>query len=427
MKALLEKIQSLGLKRFPISFWSYTNLTEHGEHMTEAEVESWLDAGFTVPQSPSFDPNNAEEKAHIIRLLDYAYERGMKLIVTDPRGYAKAGPDGKPTADYADGIRAVVADFGDHPALFGFHIGDEPEENFKEAFFECYRIQKEIAPHLHPFANLLPYFHWILERAGTDSWPNYLDEFAEKSNADLVGYDCYVQMNQGESGWDDYFRNLRFHRESALRNGVPFWNTILSVGHYKYRCPNQDDLRWQFNTSIVAGANGIAWFFYYMREPEHNYRMSPVDEHWNKTQTYYDIQRIQKSFHRRYGDLFNRLVSTRVTFYAKAYAEGNQFTPNELIMSVEGESGVPMVIGEFADIDGKRYAVFVNNSTTENERYTITFQKNTKIFCYDWNGKENDASTYSRLRTVPDNDGYPVHSSFLAPGQEIVFRVEVGE
>jgi hypothetical protein len=40
MKALLEKIQSLGLKRFPISFWSYTNLTEHGEHMTEAEVES---------------------------------------------------------------------------------------------------------------------------------------------------------------------------------------------------------------------------------------------------------------------------------------------------------------------------------------------------------------------------------------------------
>ncbi|MEI6915946.1 MAG: hypothetical protein WCL39_12490, partial [Armatimonadota bacterium] len=245
MKALLKKNQSLGLTKFPISFWNYCNLAEHGKHMTEAEVASWADAGFTVPQSPRFDAKNAAEKAQITSLLKWADKRGMKMIVADPRGWAKAGPDGKPAADYAEGIRAAVADFGKSPALFGFQVGDEPHAAFKDTFFECCRIQKEIAPNLHPFANLLPHLAGIESAAGTDTWPNYLDEYEKKTNADLVGYDCYTQMNPGDAGWHDYYRNLRFHREAALRNGIPFWNTILCVGHYAYRCPNLDEIRWQ--------------------------------------------------------------------------------------------------------------------------------------------------------------------------------------
>ena len=66
---------------------------------------------------------------------------------------------------------------------------------------------------------------------------------------------------------------------------MPFWNTILSVGHHAHRCPNLDEIRWQFNTTVASGANGILWFFYYVREPFQNYRLSPVDEHWDRTQT----------------------------------------------------------------------------------------------------------------------------------------------
>ncbi len=421
MKAMLERIKSFDLTKYPIGFWSYTNLGEHAIHMTEAEVKSWADAGFTVTQSPGFDPQDRSQVAHVRRLLDWAGRHGMKLIVCDPRGYAKKGN----RDEYAAGIRAAVADLGDHPALFGFHVGDEPEADFKDTFFECGRIQKEIAPHLHPYANLLPHFDWLLERAGAKTWPEYLDEYVKKSNADMIGYDCYSHMDPGDAGWHDYYRNLKLYREAALRNGVPFWNTVLSVGHYKFRCPNQDELRWQFNTSLAAGANGIVWFFYYMRQPHSNFRMSPVDEHWDKTPAYYDLRRIQLSFHKRYGDLFNRIASTRVTFYGKAYGDGEKFSPSDIVKNVEHESGAPMIVGEFADLEGKRYAMFVNNSMTESEKFRVTFPAGARLYSWDWHGREYEGGPYAGGGGAAATDGQDtVHWPWLAPGQEAVYRIE---
>ncbi len=427
MRAMIDKTQSFGLGKYPISFWSYTNLKDHGHHMDELEVDMWADAGFTVPQSPSFDPANPEQVAHMRRLLDWAAERGMKLILSDPRGYAKRGPEGKLIADdYAAGIEAAVEQFGDHPALFGFHVGDEPGAADKLAFFECYRVQKQIAPHLHPFANLLPFFPGIEARAGTDTWPNYLDEFVEKSNADLISYDCYAQMNPGQEGWHSYYRNLRLYREAALRNGVPFWNTTLSVGHFNYRCPNFNEIRWQFNTTVASGAHGILWFFYYMRQPHSNYRLSPIDEHWNKTETYDDIRRVQKTFHRHYGDLFTHLASTRVTFYPTAFGEGEVFTPNDTVSRLVAGEKDPLLLGEFVDLEGRKYVMLVNNSMTDNVRVGITFPgAGTKVFSWNWEGKEVQGGAYSADRQERDEHGLTVYH-WLAPGQEAVYRVEAG-
>ena len=171
-------------------------------------------------------------------------------------------------------------------------------------------------------------------RAGADTWPNYLDEFCQKSNADLLSYDCYSQMGPGEKGWENYFENLRLYREAALRNGIPFWNSILSVGHFAYRSPNFDELRWQFNTTIASGAHGVLWFFYYMREPHVNYRLALVDEHWNRTPTYDDVRRIQKTFHRFYGDLFTHIVCTKVMFNPTPYGGGEKFSPDNLVTKI---------------------------------------------------------------------------------------------
>jgi hypothetical protein len=431
MRSIVSKTESFGLHKYPISFWNYTNIGEHGKYMTKAEVASWAEAGFTVPQSPGFDVNSKEQKRHIIKLLDWAEKYGMKLIVSDPRGDAKMGIDGNPDKDYADGIRAAVKDFGSHPALFGFQVGDEPDSAHKNVFFECYRIQKEVAPFLHPFSNLLPYFPGIEKRAGTNNWPDYLDEYARKSNADMVGYDCYAQMNPGDEGWNDYYRNLKLYREASLRNGIPFWNTILSVGHFRYRVPDLDEVRWQFNTSLASGANGIVWFFYYMREPHGNYRLSPVDEFWKKTQLYYDLQHVQNSFHRRYHDLFNNLVSTRLCFTGKNYGDGEWFTADDLISSItvtrdknsNKKSDKPLLIGEFVNMHGQRYVMFVNNSMTESNRFYIRFPKDVKTFSWDWDGKEYEGAAYCSEAIITEADGEKLHELWLAPGQEAVYRV----
>jgi hypothetical protein len=425
VRSIIEKTQSFGLGKYPISFWSYTNLNEHAQYMTEDEVEEWADAGFTVPQSPRFDPGNPEQVAHMRRLLDWAHERGMKLIVCDPRGYARRGEDGKAHPEYAAGIQAAVEQFGDHPGLFGLHVGDEPGAADKDAFFDCYRVQKEVAPHLHPFANLLPYFPGIEARAGADTWANYLDEYVKESNADLISYDCYAQMNPGEGGWQNYYENLRLYREAMLRNGVPFWNTVLSVGHFRYRCPNLDEIRWQFNTTVASGAHGVLWFFYYMRQPHANYRLSPVDEHWNLTQTYDDIRLVQKSFHRHYGDLFARLVCTRVTFHPEPFGGGDAFAPNGIVSRVlPDREGHPVLVGEFVDLQGRRYAMLVNNSMTESVNCGLTFPgDDVKVYSWNWSGEEYQGAAYCQSGQSRDENGLTVRH-WLAPGQEAVYRVD---
>ncbi len=422
MRSIVEKTQSFGLGKYPISFWSYTNLNEHLRYMDEAEVDEWADAGFTVPQSPSYDPTKPEQVAHMRQMLDWAQERGIKLILCDPRGYAKVGPDGHAAPDYADGVRAAVAQFGDHPALFGFHVGDEPGRDAKHAFAECARIQSEIAPHLHPFGNHLPWWPGAESVVGNTSWPEYLDEFCAAAPGVLLSYDFYGQMAGNVAG---YYENLRLYREASVRNGVPFWNTVLSVGHFRYRCPNYDDIRWQFNTTVCAGANGILWFFYYMRQPHDNYRLSPVDEHWERTQTYYDIRRVQKSFHRFYGDLFTRLVSTGVHFTPEAIGNGQAFTPNGLVSAVKPDKeGHPLLLGYFADLQGQRYVMLVNNSTTESVNAALTFPgEDVKVFSWDWSGREREGGAYCAGATERTPEGLTIRH-WLAPGQEAVYRVQ---
>jgi hypothetical protein len=426
VKGILEKSASFNLKKYPIGFWNYTNLGEHGSHMTEAEIAEWADAGFTVTHGPSFDPKKPEQVELMQKILDWCQAREIKLIVNDPRCDAKwVEKDGKCVVpdDYADNVRAAVKLFGEHPATFGFHIGDEPDAKVKNAFFECYRIQKEVAPQLHPFANLLPFFPGLETRAGTDKWPNYLDEYCQKSNADLICYDCYSQMNPGEGGWKNYFENLRLYREASLRNGVPFWNTALATGHYNYRCPNYDEFRWQFNTSVASGAHGVLWFFYYMRQPHINYRLAPVDEHWNHTQAYDDLRRLQKSFHRLYGDLFTRIVCTKVMFNPEPYGGGEKFAPDDLVARV-GPVGYKTMVSEFVDAQQRKYVMLVNLSMTENQKISLTLKgEKVRFFSWGWDGKEHEGPAYSSDGYTRNEQGATL-SHFLAPGQEAVYRVE---
>jgi hypothetical protein len=349
----------------------------------------------------------------MLKMLDWAAKRDMKLILWDPRCMGQFGKDGKPPADYATGVKAAVADFGKHPGLFGFFVGDE---GGGDAFAECQRIQKEIAPHLFPFYNHLPPI--------APKWDKYLDKYMQLSGADILGYDCYMQMHMEGKGVDAYYDSLRIYREASLRHGVPFWNTALSLGHMMYRTPSLTDFRWQVNTSVAAGANGLVWFFWYLPDPGADTGVAPVNEFWEKTQTYRDLRTVQTRFHKTYGGLFNRLVSTRVSFFPAAMGGGEAWKPNELVSAIwpAYDNNLPVLVGEFTDIEGKRYVMFVNNSQTKTDRILIKFPLKTKLYSFGSEGKEalvNDGTENS--------DGFVTAWLWLSPGGETVFRVELGK
>lgn len=435
--SVLDKMQSFGTDRYPIGFWNYTDLgrPDQAAHMNKAAVKDWADVGFTVPMSPEFDANDPKQVSRISDLLDWCNAQKIKMIVCDPRTRAKRGEDMKHAApDYRKNVTEAIKDFGSRPALFGFHIGDEPDNDMISAFSDCSRILKDASPKLHPFGNLFPVMQ-VSSKVLCDKAPErYLQDYIKASNTDLVCYDCYTQMltaqrgsntQYGEQGIGNYYENLRVFRSASLGSGVPFWTTLLCIGHLTYRCPTLDDIRWQFNTSVCYGANGILWFFYYMREPNANYRQGPVDEFWHNTQGHYNLSLVHNYFHRTYGDLFTRIVSTKVMFYGKVYGQGRAFEPDSLVSSVRTDlPDHPVLIGEFADAQGYRYVMIVNNSQTTDASITVTFPgEDVKVYTWDWYNKLHEGNAFSAIAGRRDKTGYTIEH-WLAPGQEAVYRVD---
>ena len=428
VKQIVDKTEALGLEGYPISFWNYNFLwiKSNFEAMDEQAVREWAEAGITVAQGPRFHADRAEEVRRVHELLDWCGKYGVKLIIPDSRtSFPSDVNDGEATwADYEKRAREAIAEFGDHPAVFGFHVGDEPHANAKDTFSGAVRRLKELAPRLHPFANLLPYWEGMEKAAGANSWPEYLDEYAAEGRPDFVCYDCYRQMEDGDKGVDIYYTNLRLHREAMVRNAVPFWNTPLSVGHYQYRHPTRDDLRWQFHTSVAFGAKGVSWFFWYHPYPEANYQNAPYDDFFKKTQTYHDLYDIHNRFQRRYGKIINRLVSTRVTFSgAKPLGGCREFTPNGLVAKVEGG---PILVGEFVDPDGKRYVMLVNLKMEGASRMQVTFTgKHARYYSYRWSdGGEFEGRSEISIGEKKDGPLGPMIDHYVYPAQMVLYRVD---
>ena len=437
LATLLNKEAALAHGRFPIVLMTYASLGKDGDRFTEREVQTWADAGYNLIIGPGVDITVPAQKKQMLQILDWAHARGLRLFPEDRRipGWPLPGVEpGQIPADYADRVRSAAADFGAHPGTIGFFLQDEAVAGRPSdaAFFACYRLMKETAPKLTPWANLAP-----------NTPGDYLTDYAREAQPDFFCFDRYDQMASGNDSANPWLANLLLFRQAALRHGIPYWAMLLCTSHYDYEVNGYDDLRWQFNTALACGAHGIAWYQYYMREPYMNYHQPPVDWFGEKTPIYFAQQRLHQEFHRRYGDLFTRLVSTRVTFYPEAPGDpglveagrgvqADTWSANGLLAGMRTEangkaepSRVPLVIGEFADARGQRYVMVVNHSRTDNVRVWLTFPGNdVRLFSWDWNGNEQEGNAIAagHERQTRDERGLTV-LHWLRPGQETVYRV----
>lgn len=68
------------LHHFPIGFWNYASI----EVFDEAKIQEWADADITFTMGPEFAVT-PENVARMNQILDWAYGRGIRVIVCDPR------------------------------------------------------------------------------------------------------------------------------------------------------------------------------------------------------------------------------------------------------------------------------------------------------------------------------------------------------
>ena len=433
-------------KIFPLGFWNYAKLGMYG---TEA-VKDWQDAGMNLCMSPRFEAEEDDPK-QLIAFLDECEKRGIRLVIDDQRASwigASADPEG-----YKARFRRVLEDFGHHPAAFGFYVGDEPSGTQLADAKAAIRLQRECAPHLTPFINFNPYYDGnekTLNGLDFDSW---IDDFVRDSGLQLLSYDRYSQMNphdEAESGINEYYKSLMRFTAAAKRNHLPLWVSNLSVGHFRYRCPKEDDLRWQLSTSVASGADCVWWFFMYMRTCRINYRVAPIDELGEKTETYHWLSRVQRSFQQQFGGLFPLLTHDE-TLHALRNFGGYPllaYNAHPIIKNITCDNSLPALVSLFHADDGTRYLVLVNNSQTQSgyfhlylqprvqEMYRVAFSmfdtRTNSAFgggCHQvrqtpWGGAEvnckyNDVCNAFRK----EEDGTVHNGAWLAPGQMEVYRL----
>lgn len=423
------------MEKFPIHFWNYVELAEYPDVIDEEQVKDWAECGFTIPGSPETVATDPEHPEKIRQILKWCEKYGLKMIVSDRRAKVGFDPLTKTLPeDYDQRLAAAYQDYSSYPAFMGFAIHDEPSGELIPATVASVRRHRELYPKYHPFMNWWAFWpEWNMH--GEFATPtDFIIDYINQSKCSFVLLDNYTQTWPGKygehavwghTGWEKYYVNLIAYRLASLKTGIPFWFTLNCTDHMNYWGSSYNTLRWQFNTALAAGASGISWFYYYQRHLEELYsENAPVNVFWEKTPTWYRLRRLHREFFYKYGDLFNRIASTRMSFIGESFAGGRTFTPNGIVESITASDGdcraedLHLQVGEFVDREGNRYLMVVNLDRERHVSLTYTFPgSQTRIYRF-----ENGSPV---LLPVERLEGKTVlKRMWIAPGAERLFKVD---
>jgi hypothetical protein len=284
-------------------------------------------------------------------LLDEATSAGLKAFVTDPLIEIR-GAETLPDDEITSRVRAVSQKTRSHPAVFGYHLLDEPEAKLFPLIAKWVKAFHAEAPDAIIYTNLLP-------RYGPNPGPGgpfeqYLSSFMKTVHPKAFSYDHYALFEDG-SLRDAYFPNLETARKVSLESGIPFWHIVLGNAHFNYAEPTEATCRFQAYTSLAYGARGIGWFTYQARE-RGNYRRSAIDHYGRRTDTFGYIRDANLQMH-RLAPTLSSMKSINVFHHPPA--EGmSEISSSHFLEGLEGKG--PFLIGEFEGKDQRKAVLIVN-------------------------------------------------------------------
>lgn len=346
------------VNKYNISFWNY----QPAGLLDEVKaVKDWKDCGINLPMTFEYDPE-IHDRSRMIRLLDECLKQGMKAIVCDSRTRYRTLMEVGEKA-FRKGVEEAMEDFGGHPAVFGFHVGDEPDAAAWEAAITAFRIVQEANPDLTAFLNMFPYweepnFATVLGCDGTmEGYAEKLVDFVKRSGARIISFDSYGQCAYFRQ---EYYQNvhmkcLNIFSRVAMETGAVLYVSLLSVGHWGYRVPNQDDFRWQLYTAVAHGARGIHWFQFYENPwPAGSYRGSPVNRYGERTETYYRLAAENRYFMDIFSEKLSRCTFSGVSHYGRPFGEFPMFDGSQELTRIESvvNTDISLAVTRWIDRDG---------------------------------------------------------------------------
>lgn len=333
--------------------------------------------------------------------LGNCHEAGLKAIVSDPRvgNYDWEHVDAKIARDR---VSALIGEVRNHPAVFGYYLRDEPKASFFPGLTTVSNVVKEKHPGAWPYINLFPNYA-DAGQLGTATYDEYVEKFVADCKPPIVSYDHYAIM-EGGALRGEYFANLESVRRVAIKNKLPFWQIVLSLGCLNFREPSMTDMRFQVYTSLAYGANGLAYFKYFTPGVG-NFRNGPIDQFGHETPMWGNMRQVNLQVGKLAPTLL-KLKSDRVYHFGNVPTGCMGPDEKSLVKAMAGN----MLVGEFTHEDGSRYIMVVN-----------------KDFAGSIVGYPQFRGPVSKLQFVSAYDGslvsYEGEYTWIAPGQGMLLKV----
>ena len=369
---------------FQISLWNYIRADKYPFPVKKL-VQEWQDLRVTLGCSLVCDGSKKQVKI-TQKLIAEARRAKIGMLAYDTRvfytNYKQKGKSG-----YEADVRAALSDFEKYENVKGFLICDEPNQAELKYVGEALDIFKKLTKKIG-FVN----FSWCDSRAAEyGSRENYADVIAEfaKNRLAVIANDRYSCLHARdyekgfkETGIDKYFADLNCFKSAAEKAKLPYFVSLLSVGHWMYRTPTEADIRWQLSTSFAHGANGIQWFFINQHRFADEYYEYPVNIYGERTPVFEGLVRQTREFLDKAVKPLEGYEFTGARHIGKCYG-GTPALEESAEVYAYADHGQNGILSAF-EKNGKRAYLLVNNDQNYPEVFFIKFKNHPEKNYHIW-------------------------------------------
>jgi hypothetical protein len=330
--------------------------------------------------------------------LDAVRDAGLACIVSQTPLEAMVDKPESTGAQIRDAVAALAARIGSHPAALGVYLRDEPSAKQMPMIGRLAAELLKAMPAKLPYVNLFPNYA-NRQQLGTDNYEAHLRAYLKFVKLPYLSWDNY-SLTDGEMQ-QSFYDNLDIVRKLTIEARIPFWNCILATALFRYMEPSDATFNLQVYGTLAYGGRGIQYFTYFSAD-NGNFRLAAVDHYGNRTATWDAMRRINNQIHALAPTML-KLRSTGVYHWPVSTAAG---TP--LLKDIK--TGGKLIVGEFADANGRPYVMLVNKNLKESFSVRLETWK--------------EGAVIHRVSPASGKEGgFGGESNWLAPGGGMLLRI----
>jgi hypothetical protein len=351
-----------------------------------SRYQEMKDAGIT--HSLSFYSNTDE----LQKALDAAAKVGVKIVASCPE--LKTDPV------------TTVQRFMKHPALAGYHLGDEPNiKKIPELGAWGKQIQTIDNKHFC-YVNLFPNFA-DSNQLGTRSYEKYVDEYLKELPLQFMSFDYYpVFKDHLAISW---YQNLEQVSGAAKKSGLPFWAFALTTNYDEDHVTPQTiaAMRLQVYSDLAYGAQGIQYFTYWSATsidtpPGEDQRGAPISVTGKRSVVYDRVKMMSKEIQNLSGVfLGSKVVSVRHAGLGRIPIGTIRLTSLPSVIRVLDSNGAPILVSVLEN-GANSFLVVVNKNFLNSINLTVYGDESVKRVLKD--GTIVPASVYDSSMEVDAGD-----------------------